>query len=373
MKTNKIHIVGGGLAGLIAALHLLKSGFEVTVFEKNSYPKHKVCGEYISNEVLPYLKSLGFDPFNYGAVVLKKLHCSSARGNGISTELPLGGFGLSRYTLDDILHIFVIEAGGEILQKQVKNIVFNGKIFEIETISAKKYEAELIVGSYGKRANLDISLSRKFISHKSPWMAVKSHYKGDFQTDLVGLHNFEGGYCGISKVENEAINVCYLARLDSFQRYKDLDIYRDEVLRKNKFLDAFYEQAEPIFKKPLTISQISFDSKERIVNHVLMCGDSASLIHPLCGNGMAMAIVGARILSECIIAHQQQGSTRDQLETAYVKQWENQFRSRLRWGRGLQKILTNPAAANFGIAAMQHTPGLFQQLIKQTHGKTSMV
>lgn len=373
MKTKKIHIVGGGLAGLTAALHLLKSGFEVTVFEKNSYPKHKVCGEYISNEVLPYLKSLGLDPFIYGAVPLKKLHCSSSNGNGIMTELPLGGFGLSRYTLDDILHKGVLAAGGEILHEQVENLVFNCKIFEIETFSAKKYEAEIVIGSYGKRANLDISLSRKFIRHKSPWMAVKSHYKGDFQADLVGLHNFEGGYCGISKVENNAINVCYLARLESFQHYKDLDRYREEILRKNKFLDAFFEQATPIFKKPLTISQISFDSKERVDNHVMMCGDSASLIHPLCGNGMAMAILGARILSECIITQHEHGGTRDQLETAYLQQWKNQFKSRLRWGRGLQKILTNPVAANLGIATMQHTPRLFQQLIKQTHGKTSTI
>ena len=373
MKTKKIHIVGGGLAGLTAAVHLLKSGFEVTVFEKNPYPKHKVCGEYISNEVLPYLKSLGLDPFNYGAVPLKELHCSSSKGKGVTTQLPLGGFGLSRYMLDDILHKFVLEAGGEILQEQVEDIVFNGERFDIKTISAKKFEAEIVIGSYGKRSNLDISLSRKFINHKSPWMAVKSHYKGDFQADLVGLHNFKGGYCGISKVENEAINVCYIARLDSFQHYKDLDLYREEVLRKNRFLDSFFEQATPIFKKPLTISQISFDTKERVVNHILMCGDSASLIHPLCGNGMAMAIQGARILSECIIAHKEQGSTRNQLETSYVQQWEKQFKSRLRWGRGLQKILTSPAATNLGIATMQHTPRLFQQLIKQTHGKSSAI
>ncbi|HEA30494.1 MAG TPA: NAD(P)/FAD-dependent oxidoreductase [Leeuwenhoekiella sp.] len=371
MKIKKIHIIGGGLAGLTAALHLLKSGFKVTVFEKNSYPKHKVCGEYISNEVLPYLKSLDVDPMRWGAVIIKKLQCSSINGNILEAELPLGGFGLSRYIFDLELYKAVLAEGGEILQEQVENIVFNGKSFKIETFSNKEFEAEIVMGAYGKRANLDVSLSRKFIRHKSPWMAVKSHYSGDFQADLVGLHNFKGGYCGISRVENNAINVCYLARLDSFQQYKDLDRYRKEVLRQNKYLDAFFEQAEPIFEKPLTISQISFDSKERVVNRVLMCGDSASLIHPLCGNGMAMAIVGARILSECVIFHLKHGTTRDQLEASYSREWAKQFRSRLEWGRGLQKVLTNPTAANIGIATMQHTPWLFQQLIKKTHGKPS--
>ena len=61
MKDNYIIIIGGGLAGLIAAIHLRKNNYEVLVIEKNEYPKHKVCGEYISNEVLPYLNWLNLD------------------------------------------------------------------------------------------------------------------------------------------------------------------------------------------------------------------------------------------------------------------------------------------------------------------------
>jgi len=373
MKFKKIHIVGGGLSGLITALHLLKSGFEVIVFERNDYPKHKVCGEYISNEVLPYLNSLDIDPFNHGAIPLKKLHCSSARGKGVMTPLPLGGFGLSRYAFDLLLYKEVLLAGGRVLKEQVEQITYVSGNFEIETLSGNQFKADLVVGAQGKRSNLYIALSRKFIKQKSPWMAVKSHYKADFQQDLVGLHNFEGGYCGISNVEHGAVNVCYLAKLDSFYHYKDLKRYQEEVLCKNEHLDTFFEEAIPIFKKPLTISQVSFDHKERVSNHVLMCGDSASLIHPLCGNGMAMAIMGARILSNCIVENRERGADRQQLEVAYIRQWEEEFKSRLQWGRGLQRILTRPAATNLGIAALQHTPWLFKKLIEQTHGKMASV
>ena len=41
-------IVGGGLAGLVNAIHLSKTGLKVIVLEKNDFPKHKVCGEYLS-------------------------------------------------------------------------------------------------------------------------------------------------------------------------------------------------------------------------------------------------------------------------------------------------------------------------------------
>jgi len=373
MESKEVHIVGGGLSGLITALHLLKNGFEVTIYERSPYPKHKVCGEYISNEVLPYLKSLGIDPQGHGAVILKKLQCSSAKGRGVVVDLPLGGFGLSRYTLDHIIYKEVLLAGGKVLKEQVENILFYDHTFEIKTYSGKTFKADIVVGAYGKRANLDITLSRKFIQQKSPWMAVKSHYKADFQSDLVGLHNFDGGYCGISNVEHGLVNVCYLAQLNSFQQYKDLTIYQEQVLRKNKYLNDFFKNAISAFEKPLTISQISFDRKERVANHILMCGDSASLIHPLCGNGMAMAIMGARILSTCIIKNRQNRGTRQELENAYTHQWENEFRARLQWGRGLQRILIKPMAANLGIATMQHTPRLFKKLIEQTHGKMESV
>lgn len=62
MRTNPdVLIIGGGLAGLASAIHLSQKGLNVTLIEKSAYPKHKVCGEYISNEILPYLLWLGAD------------------------------------------------------------------------------------------------------------------------------------------------------------------------------------------------------------------------------------------------------------------------------------------------------------------------
>ena len=81
MKNNcQIIIIGGGLAGLISGIHLAKNGFSVIIFEKNEYPKHKVCGEYISNEILPYLKLLNLD--------IDLLHPKSI--NKLSFSLVLG-------------------------------------------------------------------------------------------------------------------------------------------------------------------------------------------------------------------------------------------------------------------------------------------
>ncbi len=57
-RKGDIAIIGAGLSGLISAILLNRYGFEVTVIEKKVFPFHRVCGEYVSNEVLPFLESL---------------------------------------------------------------------------------------------------------------------------------------------------------------------------------------------------------------------------------------------------------------------------------------------------------------------------
>jgi flavin-dependent dehydrogenase len=102
-KWNVI-VIGGGLAGLTTALHLASNNFSVCLVERSEYPNHKVCGEYVSNEVLPYLKSLGIDPFTVGAKQISKFKITDTNGNPITATLPLGGFGISRYTFDNLLY-----------------------------------------------------------------------------------------------------------------------------------------------------------------------------------------------------------------------------------------------------------------------------
>src|SRR3954467_1186970 len=96
-------IAGGGLAGLTSAIHLSRAGLHVTIVEKHPYPIHKVCGEYISNEILPYLQWLGADPAVLEPARINRVCISSVSGKSVETGLPVGGFGVSRYSLDQFL------------------------------------------------------------------------------------------------------------------------------------------------------------------------------------------------------------------------------------------------------------------------------
>lgn len=370
MKTKPdVIIIGGGLAGLTAAIHLSKKGLKVILIEKSEYPRHKVCGEYISNEVLPYLLWLDIDILQSNPQQISFFEFTTQNGKIAQTKLPLGGFGISRYMLDTILYEKALSNGCIILKETVTDISFENDEFSVTT-SSQIFHSKLVLGAFGKRSNVDQFLERDFISKKSPWLAVKAHYSGISPNNQVALHNFNGGYCGVSKVENDIINICYLADYTSFKKYKNIEEYQKNVLYKNKQLKSVFENSTLLFDKPLTISQISFDKKRPVEDHVLMIGDAAGLIHPMCGNGMAMAIHSAKIASELILEyHTGTISSRAILEKKYAAQWQKNFGRRLAMGRILASVLTNKTITNIFVSVVASMPAILSQIIKQTHGK----
>lgn len=362
-------IAGGGLAGMTAALHLLRAGLHVTVIEKHPYPRHKVCGEYISNEVLPYLQWLDADPSILSPSLINRVCISAVSGKMIEAELPLGGFGVSRYTLDNFLMQKAVNAGCTLVQDTVSNIDYRNDVFTVNTVGSGQMTARFVIGAYGKRSSLDLELSRDFVSQRSPWIAVKGHYEGSFPRGLVALHNFNGGYCGVSGVEDNIINICYLVNADSFKQYKSITSHQQEVLYKNKHLKQVFENSRLLFDKPLTISQISFAEKSKVEGHVLMTGDSAGLIHPLCGNGMAMAIHSAKVAAEHIIQCYSGNISRSQLEQGYTKVWQQLFDGRMQAGKLLSAAFHQQHLATAMMNGLMLFPFLLPKIIRKTHGK----
>lgn len=369
-KQYDVIIIGGGLAGLTSAIHLSKAKFKVLLIEKNAYPKHKVCGEYVSNEVLPYLAYLGFNPFKFGAKKISKFELTTHNNKSISANLPLGGFGMSRYDMDFRLYQLALKNGIEVLQDTVVDVHFENDNFQVKTKLQSNFNTKIVIGSYGKRSNLDVQFNRKFIKKKSPYLGVKIHVSGDFPEDKVALHNFKGGYCGVSKVENNHINLCYITNFEAFKKHKDIEAFQEQVLFKNEALKWLFTNSKPAFEKPLTISQISFKTKQPIENHIIMCGDTAGMIHPLCGNGMGMAIRSAQLASVLIIDYLHgKIASRKTLETAYTKRWKKTFGLRLKAGHAIAYLFRQDSLAPKLLTVLRWFPFLMPLIIKMTHGK----
>ncbi len=378
MKTDfDAIIVGGGLAGLTSSILLALKGKAVLLIEKKSYPFHKVCGEYVSNEVLNFLQSLGFNPFDYGASRISRLRISTPAGKNIFPALGLGGFGISRYVMDDAMYKIALQSGVQILcNERVNEILFLDNIFHVKTNSNTVYTSKLAVGCYGKRDTLDKKLNRRFIRSRTRYMGVKYHVRTDYPADEIGLDNFNRGYCGIVRVENGIYNICYLYRRSVDNTFNSVKETEENVLFKNPVIKNIFSNSEFLFDTPLVINEISFEAKNLIENRILMCGDSAGLITPLCGNGMSMSIHAAKILCNLIIdsgilnSASVSVASRNRLEENYRVEWERNFRRRLLVGRTIQRLFGNPVLTGAGMQFIHTFPSLEKWLVAGTHGKT---
>jgi len=294
---------------------------------------------------------------------------SDVKGKTLESRLPLGGFGLSRYSFDQYLVQLALSRGCQLLQENVLDVSAEAWGSVVRT-DQNEYRAKLVFGAYGKRSQLDRQLDRPFFRRKSPWMAIKSHYSGSFADDLVALHNFPGGYCGVSKVEDNRINICYLVNYESFKAYRNIDEHRKAVLYQNPFLKEILEKSESLFQAPLSISQVSFKKKEKAARKMLMVGDSAGLIHPLCGNGMSMAIHAAMIASSLAIDYlNRRIETRAELQRRYEKAWSSNFNFRIGLGHMLSSVLHREKAAAMLMSGLMSAPPLLKKIIQGTHGK----
>ncbi len=365
-----IVIIGGGLAGLTAAILLRKSGLEVLVIEKNEYPFHRVCGEYVSNEVIPFLQENDLWPESLKPVSISHFELSDTTGKVIRMPLDLGGFGISRYALDSFFAEKARRLGVEILTgSRAEDIRFEDNRFLVST-RERTYEAFLVVGAYGKRSHLDKQMKRGFMQRRSPYIGVKYHVtNAPHATDTVALHNFRGGYCGINAIENGQFNLCYLSHRDNLREHKDIRRMEENVLCVNPQLKAAFSKSIFLWDDPLVINEISFETKEPVTNHMLMCGDAAGMITPLCGNGMAMAIHSSKILADVIIPFmKRENPEREAMESAYRKAWKAQFAFRLSSGRKIQQLFGHPAFSRLAVRIGQYTPPVARYLMSKTHG-----
>jgi menaquinone-9 beta-reductase len=370
-------IIGGGLAGLAAAIRLRQQGHSVILFEKEKYPFHKVCGEYISMESWNFLQSLGVPLSEMQLPVINTLMLTSPNGKSFTTKLRQGGFGLSRFTLDNTLADIARKTGIDVADEtRVHDVDFNQKFdisFSSRQMPDKKISASICLGAFGKRSNLDVKWNRHFITHTDKkldnYIGVKYHVQTKWAHHLIGLHNFENGYCGISAIEDEKFCLCYLTTATELKKAgNNIVQLQEKLLYQNPHLQKIFTGSTITGNFPVTISQISFSKKTPVEKHMLMTGDAAGMITPLCGNGMSIALHTGKLAAD--LGHQFliNKISMEEMEREYARQWNLNFSHRLRNGRILQRFFGKVSASNFFVDLFRTLPFLAGPVIKRTHG-----
>ena len=365
-------IIGGGLAGLTLSIQLADAGYTVILFEKERYPYHKVCGEYISMESYDFLERLGVPLTELKVPKITDLLVSSPDSNFFQHTLDLGGFGISRYTLDNYLAQLARSKGVEVLEAtKVTDVFFADNAMTIKT-TGQDYKAKLACGTYGKKSALDKKLHRNKILNKNEknYVGVKYHVRLDFPSNRIELHNFKDGYCGISKVDDNRYCLCYLTGAENLKKNgNDIKTMEQNVLMQNVFLKKYFTEAEFLYDAPLAISQVTFRKKSAVDAHVLMIGDAAGVIAPLCGNGMSMALRGSFEANKLIQDFLSGKITRTELEKNYEKKWNAALSFRIATGRNIQHLFGKEKITNAAFGILKKMPFVIDKLIGLTHGK----
>lgn len=371
---NEAAIVGGGLAGLSAAITLAQAGARVTLFEAKTYPYHRVCGEYLSPECGHVLAALGVGE-TIRALAPPAMHTAAiTTPDGTTWEgvLPPGGIGLSRYALDDLLADRARALGVEVCQGTTITAI-DGNLASGYTLRARRpaggadHAARVVLCAHGKRGALDRALSRPFLKTPQPYIGLKAHYDGPPLPGRVELHTFDGGYCGLSHIEGGRTNLCLLARTEAFQANgtDGIDGFIAWIASQNAHMRCWLDQAVRVTEWS-SIHQVPFVFKERAIREMLMVGDAAGLIAPLAGDGMGMALQGGQMAAAHTLDYLTGRVSSEAFAPGYAAAWGTRFASRLRLGRFLQACLLRPRLASGGLRVLNTLPALGRYFVTHT-------
>ena len=384
---SKIAIVGAGPAGASLAIRLVQIGFKVYLIEREKFPRHKLCGEFISPECLAHFRELGVLDSMLSAGGERITQTVFYAPNGKNVVVPSEWFGnsngalsLSRAEMDFRLLEKAREVGVDVLEEtQTVGILFekdsvcgikvklkNGKTFEIA--------ADLTIDATG-RANVlgKLAAKSKVQSSKSKVIGIQNP-KSKIQNRLVGfkthlenvnleknrceIYFFRGGYGGLSRVENGLANHCFLIKSDVVKEFNgDAEKIVEEVIFKNKRAAETLKESVPVLDW-LAVSVGGFGVKNlNPAANLFSVGDSAAFIDPFTGSGMLMALESAKILADCIArncfaSEKNAEKNAEKIAQNYRILYRNKFQKRLRVCAFMRRAAFVPAFAGFAVSAL---------------------
>ena len=308
---QEITIAGGGLAGLALATALRHREVPVTVLEAGHYPRHRVCGEFISGVSHETLENLKIHRLFDDALLHQSLAWFQGGRLIHRDHFKVPALGISRYLLDERLHQEVKLLGGTI---------HTG-------IRSKPIPQDGWVWAAGRRPR------------NGQWIGLKLHVKNISKSADLEMHTGKNGYVGLTEVEDGWTNVCGLFRIDRSIHAKGGDLlaaYLDAG--DNGKLAANLRASE--WREGSFSAVAGFElGRQKSVSGLLVLGDAESMIPPFTGNGMSMAFQAAECAIDPLHAwsqgRQSWQCTTNSVKTALIRK----FRTRLAVAGSLHPIL----------------------------------
>jgi flavin-dependent dehydrogenase len=342
VKHHEFIILGGGLAGLAAAIGLAEKGAEPLMLEGGAYPCHKVCGEFLSPNSLPLLEQWNIRPI---PIYRTHLHTPS-KSVSMYFQTPAGS--LSHYELDPALAEYARSKGAGILTStKVEHLIPAGKeskYHEIILSSGEHLRATHLIAAIGRLPQFNLTPS-------SPrYIGIKAHFSGIDLDNSLEMFSFPGAYLGLSPIENGKCNVACLAQKDLVLSYPSIDAFIQALGSSNPRLGNYLFQGKNLFPDLMQAKVPEFGLKRiPLWPNAYFIGDAAGTIPPACGNGLTMALAGGLLAANYAFKNDFQG---------FREVWKKRFSTQILVGKLLHEVMLRPACGNAFISLQRFFPKL---------------
>jgi menaquinone-9 beta-reductase len=359
MAAKPITIVGGGLAGLTLGIGLRRRDVPVTVWEAGHYPRHRVCGEFISGRGQETLSRLGLRELleRAGAVPAGTAAFFSATQSAPPRSLPARAICLSRFVMDQLLANEFQKLGGELRVGQRWPAVGVHASACPDRLKPE-LQPEGVVRATGRR----LQPSGK----GQCWFGLKAHARNVRLTADLEMHVSPRGYVGLCRVEGGAVNVCGL-----FRRRAGADNtpqnWREWLRGQNGSpLNRRLAAAEFDERSFCAVAGISLRPQRAAARAECCVGDAITMIPPVTGNGMSMAFESAGMAVEPLAAWSRGEISWTQARQTLASRCDAAFARRLAWAKWLQRMMLAPSLQIVLVRFVSHSEWFWRMAFERT-------
>jgi len=351
-----VAIIGAGPAGSTLAALLAGRGTRVALIDRETFPRDKLCGEFLSYDALPILDRLGIsvELDARGAPSIDRCVVVGRRRK-YEFAFPQPARGVSRMLLDDLLLRRATAAGARSLSGWTASRVEGRKLMLDRSGESATVEAKVLVGAWGRWGRFDTQLQRQFVrdrSHRN--FGFKRHYRSALPVlGAIELYSFRRGYLGVSPVESGLTNICGLVHERRLSGLKGRwDAFVDMIRMEEASLEQMYSGQQPAQEGFLTSEPVIFRARSPVEQGIVMVGDASGVIDPLTGNGMAMAIQSAVLAAPFVLTMLTYDNPKA-VENGYKEAHAGFFARRIRWSRRVARLLSRPRLLDAALSAVR--------------------